>query len=654
MRSIFPYEAARGKAKPYGVSFHEDGVNFSLFSKHAKKVTILLYSTDEKLLFSVPVEHKTGDVWHVLVKGLPRDLLYAYQINGSSPLLDPYAKAVVSKSPYAPLGVVDPSPPFDWGKDKHPNIPLSDLILYEMHVRGFTMHASSGVKNKGTFLGVIEKIPHLLELGVNAIELMPTHEFNEHEYKRQNPLTQKQLVNYWGYSTVNFFALKGLYAHSPSSSITEFKMMVKALHSHGIEVILDVVFNHTAEGNEKGPLLSFKGIDLETYYMLGSDGLHLNFSGCGNTFNCNHPIVIDLILDCLHYWVVDMHIDGFRFDLASIFYRDSKGHSIKTSPLVEAITHDPILSQVKLIAEPWDAGGHYCVGSFYSAGARWSEWNDKYRDVVRDFIKGTKSAREEFATRLCGSQDLYHAQSPSGSINFVTCHDGFSLADLVSYNTKHNIANGENNNDGANSNYSWNCGAEGETDDPKILALRERQMKNLLVALLVSQGIPMLLMGDEYGHTKNGNNNTWCQDNDLNWFDWEGLKQNQEFYRFYRNMIHFRKQHSILHRDRFLTTEDVHWHGASPFHPHWKTESGFLALTLTEPQGNDLYIAFNAQDQETVATLPPPPTGKLWSVAVDTAEKAPGDFPNSSDRHRLHSKTFVLLPYSSVIFLAIS
>ena len=513
---------------------------------------------------------------------------------------------------YRPRGLISFQSTFDWKGDRSPQIPLRDLIIYEMHVRGFTISPSSGVRHPGTFLGIIEKIPHLLDLGVNAIELMPLQEFNENENTNINPLTHQQLCNYWGYSTVNFFAPMTRYATktAPGASIEEFKTMVRELHKNGIEVILDVVFNHTAEGNEKGPILSFKGFENPVYYLLNHDFTYSNYTGCGNTVNCNHPVVWEFIVKCLRYWVLEMHVDGFRFDLASTLTRGRQGQPLPTPPLIESLTDDPVLSKVKLIAEPWDLEV-YQVGQFYSHVKRWSEWNGKYRDCIRQFIKGNAGIKGEFITRLCGSEDLYYNRTPLASINFITVHDGFTLRDLVSYNEKHNESNGEDNRDGLTDNDSWNCGIEGPTDDDKILALRNRQMRNYHFTLMISQGVPLLLMGDEYGHTKNGNNNTWCHDNELNWFLWDKLKENGDFYRFYKEMILFRKENPLLKREQFLSPKDAQWHGIEPFKPDWSAHTQFIAFTLLDSdKGNDLYIAFNAQEKGVSVHFPNPKKGK--------------------------------------------
>lgn len=676
------FTVARGTPLPYGTSFLDDGINFSLFSPMATAVTLcLFYPENSELAAQIsldPIRNKTGDIWHVLIRHIPDNLLYAYSITTSdnplstqtlpSPafLLDPYAKEVATanvwayhfdpqepqKSLYKPLGRITSKSAFQWDGVTPPRHALRDLVIYEMHVRGFTEHPSSEANYRGTFLGVIEKIPHLLDLGINAVELMPIQEFNEHEYQVCSLITKSRLFNYWGYATVNFFAPMNRYATSSDSeaAIIEFKTMVKELHRNGIEVILDVVFNHTSEGNEDGPIESFKGIANSVYYMLGPDGSYRNYSGCGNTFNANQPVVRELILECLRYWVLEMHVDGFRFDLASILTRGTDGVPLTNAPLIEAITQDPVLADVKLISEPWDAAGLYQVGRFYPQSDRWSEWNANYRDIVRRFIKGAPGMSSAFATCLCGSQDLYHSSSPDSSINFITSHDGFTLADLVSYNNKHNLANGEGNRDGNNNNDSWNCGVEGATFNTRVLALRERQMRNFHLALMLSQGVPMILMGDEYGHTKLGNNNTWCQDNDLNWFIWDKLECSRAFFRFYRLLIHFRRNTPGLRQGRFLTDKDIHWHGVKPFKPRWDTGNTFVAFTL--PAAN-LYAAFNTADEPVTAELPP----GSWRWLVNTANAPPHDIYEDDEGSDLNAppvtESTITMPAHSSVLLGI-
>ncbi len=667
-------KTSRGFARPYGATPSPEGVNFSLFSKHADHVSLCLFHPGETSPFvEIPLDpqtNRTGSVWHLFVHNLPLQSLYGYRVSGPYEpeighlfdnrvvLLDPYAKQSASTSGWGQSnpfdgnnyfpGALSPPSHFNWEGDTFPRLPLRDLIIYEMHVRGFTQDPSSGAREKGKFLGIIEKIPYLKSLGVNAVELLPIYEFNELDNNRINPETEERLWNYWGYSTINFFSPMNRYGTSPESTLNEFRTLVKEFHANGIEVILDVVYNHTAEGNQEGPTLSFKGLENSVYYMLGPNGSFLNFSGCGNTFNCNNPIVRKLILDSLRYWVVETHVDGFRFDLASILTRSADGIPLAVPPLVEAITQDPILADTKLIAEAWDAGGLYQVGSFPAFG-RWAEWNGKYRDDVRSFIKGTDGNSGIFATRISGSEDLYgEGRQPYHSINYVSCHDGFTLADLVAYNEKHNHSNGENNQDGDNNNLSWNCGVEGESQDPAILTLRERQRKNFHVAVMISHGVPMIQMGDEYGHTKKGNNNTWSHDSRINWFQWDTLEQNQPFFRFYQMMIALRKEHPILSRSRFPGSKDVTWHGIEPGRANWSGDNRFIACSLPDHlNGYTLYIAFNAYHEETTAHLPW--RDHPWHRLVYTFLPSPEDILPCDQAVQITGKTFTLAPYSALI-----
>lgn len=654
-----------GTPYPQGLTFTANGANFAVFTDSDEEVFLYLFEDNEKFK-EISIPYRTGKLRHLFIHDLDKKFkFYAYRIKYNEKeepvfFLDPFGQILNTsidwgnlENKYAPFSALLNQETFDWEDDKSPNLSMSDLIIYEMHVRGFTQHPSSGIEKKGSFLGIIEKIPHLLELGVNAVELLPIFEFNENEYDLKDPLTQKKLYQYWGYSTVNFFSPMNRYVSSKEmgSGINEFKTLVKELHKNGIEVILDVVFNHTAEGNALGPSFCFKGLASEIYYMMSGPQDYLNFSGCGNTFNCNHPIVRQLILYSLRYWVAEMHVDGFRFDLASIFYRGSKGEFLQNPPLLEAISEDPILANTKLIAEPWDVGGLYQVGSFYSESKRFSEWNGKFRDCTRKFIKGDKGIKGEFATRLCGSQDLYdQKKSPAASINYVTSHDGFTLRDLVSYNEKHNQNNGEDNRDGDNHNNSWNCGFEGPTDNPKVLTLRERQMRNLHLALLVSQGVPMIHMGDEYGHTKNGNNNSWCQD-ELNWFLWDTLKEKEAFYQFFKGLLKFRQNEPLLKRKGFLKDDDIEWHGVLPCKPNWDKDDRFIAFTLIdEREGNDLYVAFNASNVDLDITFPERREAKSWYWIANTAEKPPKDF--YSEKKKVEAKHYKMLSHSSLILKA--
>ena len=655
-----------GSPFPLGVSKVKNGFNFAIFSENATSVSLCLFRQNgSEPLCEIELDkniNKTKNIWHILISPLPGNYLYGYRIDGPKDpsrghcfdskliLLDPYAKKVASHSQWGdsphdkslPIhkGVIDPVGHFEWNDDQHPNIPLHNLIIYEMHVRGFTYDNSSGVENKGLFTGIIEKIPHLKQLGINAVELMPIHEFNENNCLLKNPISGDLLYNYWGYSTSNFFSVMGRYG-----TINDFKRLVKELHANGIEVILDVVYNHTSEDDRHGPVLSFKGIENSTYYLLGANGEYQNFSGCGNTFNCNNPVVSQLILDSLRYWHSEMHVDGFRFDLASILTRSPQGMPLDNPPLIEELTKDPSLSRVKLIAEAWDAYGLYQVGSF-SSNPRWSEWNGKYRDCVRRFIKGTDGFAGEFATRISGSEDLYgKRKSPNCSINFVTSHDGFSLYDLVSYNEKHNDFNGENNNDGERNNESWNCGAEGNTDNENIIELRWRQMKNMLLALMVSRGVPMVVMGDEYGHTKLGNNNSWSHDSKLNWFQWNVLKKNKEFFRYFHKIIEFRKKHPILSLPEFLGKNDIFWHGLNTDDPDWSSRNRFIAFSIKD-SNYMLYVAFNAYHYEVTATIP---IKANWKRLVYTANSSPQDILDEAEAETITTKSIVLSPYSSIV-----
>lgn len=666
-------ETLKGFPLPLGASEKTNGINFSIYAKDAAKLSLCLFEENNKEPFQEinldPTKNKTGEVWHILVKGLPSSVIYGYRVTPATKpdtnylLLDPYAKAVASdphwsentaeERNYRPLGKVIPTDTFDWQGDVSPNIPIKDLIIYEMHVRGFTRHPSSQVKSPGTFQGIIEKIPYLVDLGINAIELLPIHEFNEREVAQVNPATKQKLVNYFGYSTVNFFAPMNRYAsHSEQDqAVIEFKTMVRELHKKGIEVILDVVYNHTFEGNENGPILSFKGLDNKSYYMLDKDGKYFNFSGTGNTVNSNNPIVIELILSSLRYWVAEMHVDGFRFDLASILTRLEDGTPLSHAPIVDAISRDPILSKTKLIAEAWDAAGLYQVGSF-GPGTRWAEWNGKYRDIVRRFIKGTPTQKNIFATCICGSRDLYGGRAPYNSINFVTAHDGFSLADLVSYNDKHNEANGEENRDGFSYNDSWNCGIEGHTSNQKVVALRERQIRNLALALMVSQGVPMIVMSDEYAHMRHGNNNPWCQDNELNWFLWDQIENRPGFHRFFRGLIHFRRKQHLLRQDIFLDDKAITWHGCHPLKADWDNDNKLIAFTLNSTdKGPQLYVAFNASNIPHTMHIPPAGNGQSWYWVVNTSNPPPDDI-YEDNQPGLLLPTVRMSAYSSIMLIS--
>lgn len=651
-----------GKVLPYGATIVPDGVNFSIFSHDAVSCELLLFhqgETEPYVVIPFPEEFRIGHVYSMVVFDLDYESVeYGYRFNGryapkegywfdkTKILLDPYARSASGRtvwgaapdasSPFQHLGRII-CDDFDWQGDKPLEIPLKDLIIYEAHVRGFTRHPSSHAQYPGTFAGLKDKIPYLKELGINCIELLPVFEFDEFENHRV--LGDRELFNYWGYSTVCFFAPKAGYAASGPLGLEadELKNMIKLLHKSGIEVILDVVFNHTAEGDERGPYISYRGIDNQTYYLLSPDGGYYNFSGCGNTMNCNNSIVRNFILDALRYWASDYHIDGFRFDLASILSRDETGAPMSNPPLLESLAHDAILGKCKLIAEAWDAGGLYQVGSFPSWG-RWAEWNGRYRDCLRKFVKGGGECAPELFWRLNGSKDMYHNRSAEASINFITCHDGFTLYDLVSYNEKHNLENGENNNDGANSNDSWNCGAEGETDDFGVNALRRRQQKNMVSLLLLSRGVPMLLAGDEFANTQFGNNNAYCQDNEISWLNWDLLNKHRELLAFFKRMIAFRKAHPVL-RNEFFTSgnnatgyPELSFHSEEPWYLDTSKATLVFAFMFAEDkqtydvkQDSFIYTAVNAYWERRTFRLPIVPKGFVWHVVCNTFKECGGE-----------------------------
>jgi glycogen operon protein len=650
-----------GKALPFGATIVPSGVNFSVYSRHAASCELVLFNKHEAQPFAtIPFfdKYRIGNVFTMVVFDLDyENIEYGFQMDGpfspreghwfnrSKILMDPYAKAISGRNVWGETPHWDDIYPhraciffddFDW-EDDHPlEIPIEELIIYEMHVRGFTRHPSSGVKHPGTFAGIREKISYLKELGINCVELLPIHEFDEFENSRISPVTGNRLLNYWGYSNVGFFAPKAGYAATGKfgMQVDELKALIKELHKNGIEIILDVVFNHTAEGNEKGPYISYRGIDNKTYYMLTPDGYYYNFSGCGNTLNCNNPIVRNMILDCLRHWAADYHIDGFRFDLASILGRDQNGAPMHSPPLLETLAFDPILGKCKLIAEAWDAGGLYQVGSFPAWG-RWAEWNGKYRDDLRKFLKGDMGMVGVTAQRLQGSPDIYQWQKrvTCPSVNFITAHDGFTLMDLVSYNEKHNEANGEENADGSNDNYSWNCGWEGQTEDIQINRLRLKQIKNALAMLLVSQGTPMLLSGDEVGNSQDGNNNAYCQDNEIAWLDWRLLDTNAEIFNFLKQMIAFRKAHAGLKSNvHFQNTKNkdnkhpsISWHGIKAWDADWSRNSLTLAFMLGGQETNYIYTAMNMHWEIHGFELPRLPEDISWHVFANTDMEPPLD-----------------------------
>jgi len=605
-------ETGFGTAFPLGLSHQGKAWNFSLYSSSASTVRIGLFSPGSSTPFSIFSLNRTGDIWHISIHSIPKDTLYAYQCDSDQWLLDPYAKYPHGSKSWNKgiltelLAEIREAEPFDWQNTSSPHLPKENLIIYEMHVRGFTNHSSSGIKNSGTYTGIIEKIPYLNELGITAIQLMPIFEFDECRTKNLDPKTQMPLPNYWGYNPLSFFGIKRSYGE-----LREFKTLVRELHKQKIEVFLDVVYNHTGEGKLEESALSWRGIDNKTYYLVDPSGHYLDYTGCKNTINANHPIVQELILASLRYFVKELHVDGFRFDLASILTRDTDGKPMDHPPLLSAIAKDPLLSSVKLIAEPWDAKGLYQIGHFPKWGP-WLEWNGKFRDIARRFIKGNENEAGHFASVLSGSDFLY--KTPLCSVNFITAHDGYSLHDLVTYEKKHNLDNGEMNFDGSDQNDNWNCGVEGETQNLQINHLRGKQMRNHLLALFLSQGIPMLLMGDEYGHTRLGNNNPYVQDNEINWFLWDELEKNRDIFHFVQALISFRKKHPELRRTRFLTNADIEWHGILGT-ADWSKTSHFVAFsTKTKFK---IFAAFNANPHSIDIQLP---QDNDWRLVIDTKE----------------------------------
>ncbi len=679
------YRLRPGKPFPFGATFVPGGVNFSVFSRSATSCTLVLFekgASQPLVEIPFPDEFRIGNVFTMVVFDIGyENIEYGYKMDGpwdpqrghrynkDKVLLDPYAKLVAGRDvwgrepdwndiyQYRGRFVYDD---FDWQGDRPLEIPIEDLVIYETHVRGFTHHPASGVKHPGTYAAIREKIPYLKDLGVNAIELLPIFEFDEFDGSRVLPETGERVYNYWGYSTVAYFAPKAGFAATGKygMQVDELKTLILELHRNGIEVILDVVFNHTAEGNEHGPYISFKGLDNQTYYMLTPEGYYFNFSGTGNTLNCNNPIVRNMVLDCLRYWAAEYHIDGFRFDLAAILGRDPSGAPLPNPPLLETLAYDPILGKCKLIAEAWDAGGLYQVGSFPAYG-RWAEWNGKYRDDMRKFLKGEEGVVGAAAQRLQGSPDLYEwgGRGATASINFFTAHDGFTLMDLVSYNGKHNEANGEHNNDGSNDNDSWNCGWEGQTDDFWINALRRQQIKNAMLMLMVSQGVPMFVMGDEIGRTQYGNNNAYCHDTELSWLDWTLVQKNPDLFRFVKQLVAFRKAHPALRNTThfrnadYLGTgyPDISWHGTQAWSADWSASSRVLAFLLDgrharggAAQDNFIYVILNMHWDGLDFELPGLPPGLQWHVFANTGASSPDDIwepgsePPLADQHKLY------------------
>ena len=665
---------APGRPYPLGATVYREGVNFALFTKNATAVELLLFDHFDRepryVLRLDPEENRTFYYWHIFVFDLRPGQIYAYRVDGPydpeeghrfnphKVLLDPYAREIIygdnwSREQARGFGdncasamkcVVVDTADYDWEGDSPLRHPFGETVIYEMHVRGFTRHPSSGVDAPGTFAGVIAKIPYLQSLGITAVELLPVQQFDEQDVP---PPTSEQVSpsrkNYWGYNPVNFFAPHRGYCSRQGCGwpVREFRDMVKALHRAGIEVILDVVFNHTAEGGADGPTICFRGLENRAYYLLDPHdrSRYSDYTSCGNTINGNHSIVRRLIMDALHYWVHEMHVDGFRFDLASVLARDEWGRPMRSPPILWEIESDPYLAWTKIIAEAWDAAGLYQVGTF--VGHRWAEWNGRYRDDVRRFLRGDKNTVIDFAGRLVGSPDIYTTPDRAlyRSINFITCHDGFTLNDLVSYNHKHNEANGEGNRDGADENYSWNCGHEGPTDDPEVERLRERQIRNALTILLVSQGTPMILFGDEARRTQLGNNNAYCQDNEISWLNGDDIRRHADLVRFVRLLIRLNRRHPAFNMEVYTTAqvtgadltrgqvhERVTWHGVRLNHPDWSYYSHSIAISLSGGQDDaDFYMLFNAYWQPLDFELPPLPEGKQWRRLIDTALPPPDD-----------------------------
>ena len=676
----------RGDSAPLGASVGDHGVNFSVFSKDAKLIELLLFDDEladrpSRELPLDPRRHRTYHYWHAFVPDLEPGQIYGYRAHGafdpsrglrfdaSKVLLDPYGLAIVVPASYSRSAamakgdntasamksvVADPSR-YDWEGDRPLRRPFVETVIYELHVRGFTRHPSSGVScaRRGTYAGLIDKIPYLKDLGITAVELLPIFQFDAQDAPQGR-------INYWGYQPVSFFAPHQAYSSSKDllAPLDKFRDMVKALHRAGIEVILDVVFNHTTEGGHDGPTLCYRGLANNCYYLLADNrARYADYTGCGNTLNANQPIVRRLIQDSLRYWVKQMHVDGFRFDLAAILSRDESGRPLPNPPVLWDIESDPELAGTKLIAEAWDAAGLYQVGSFI--GDSWQEWNGRFRDDVRGFLKGDNGTVSRFATRLLGSPDMYghEEREAEQSVNFVTCHDGFTLNDLVSYNGKHNEANGEQNRDGANDNLSWNCGVEGPTDDVSVEAMRDRQVKNFFAITMLAAGTPMLLMGDEVRRTQLGNNNAYCQDTELNWFDWTLLERHADIHRFARAATAFRQRRDVVAEGAMLSLNDllgrvsIEWHGTRLNHPDWSDHSHSLALTMRSLQAHFLlHVIFNAYWEPLRFELPGPyDSRQRWRRCVDTALASPHDFRRRDEAPEIAEDHYVAQPHSVVV-----
>jgi glycogen operon protein len=687
-----PYRTSTGLRYPPGALVDAHGANFSIYSRHATEVELLLYARADSpepmaVLRLDPDDNRTYFVWHIYVHDLAPGVHYTWRVHGpddtaisghrynpNKELVDPWARAVTSavwnraramdphdRGHHSLRALLAAPDSYDWEGDRPLHRPPEDAIIYELHVGGYTRHPSAHVRHPGTFAGLIEKIPYLQSLGITDVELLPVMAFDEQDVPPA--VAARGLGNYWGYSPHSFWSPHPGYCVTPElgSHVREFRDLVKALHRAGIGVILDVVFNHTAEGGGDGPTINFKGLGNNTFYHLdpADRRRYLDFTGCGNTINCNHPVVSMFLRDCLEYWVRELHVDGFRFDLASVLARGEGGKPLSNAPIVWGLELSEVLTQTRLIAEAWDAGGLYQVGAF--PGMRWAEWNGRYRDVMRRYLRGDPGLLSEVATRLAGSSDLYQTsgQLPINSINFITCHDGFTLWDLVSYNEKHNIANGEGNRDGSDDNLSWNSGTEGDTHDPAILALRRQRARNFLALLMLSQGVPMLLAGDEVLRSQQGNNNAYCQDNALGWFDWQGVQDHADVLRFVRELIALRRRHASLRRRRFLTGRpgrgtslpDVTWHGTRLNEPAWHdADARLLAYTLAGVQATEapLHIMLNMDSRAHAVGLPSLP-GYAWRRAVDSALTAPLDITPPPDQQPVDGDHYLVQPWSVVV-----
>ena len=681
------YGLEPGSSFPLGASCQRGGVNFSVYSRNATLIELLLFENADdvqpaRVIALQPGEHRTYHYWHCFVPGLKRGQVYVFTASGpweperglrfdrNQVLLDPYGRAVAIPNQYRRDGantgaamksiVADPGS-YDWEGDRPLQRPFVQTIIYELHVRGFTRHPSSGVaaRQAGTYAGLVEKIPYLVDLGITAVELMPVFQFDASDAPADRS-------NYWGYSPVSFFAPHRGYSSRPDplGPLDEFRDMVKALHRAGIEVILDVVFNHTAEGDHSKPAFCFRGLENSTYYLLDRDrSRYADYTGTGNTLNANHPIVRRMILDSLHYWVTEMHVDGFRFDLASVLSRDESGTPLLNPPVIWDIESDPALAGTKMIAEAWDAAGLYQVGSF--AGDSWQEWNGRFRDDVRRFLKGDTQTVSSVAARILGSPDIYghKAREPEHSINFVTCHDGFTLNDLVSYNEKHNEANGEDNRDGMNANWSWNCGAEGPAGDPEIEALRCRQIKNFLVLLMIAVGTPMLLMGDEVRRTQLGNNNAYCQDNEISWLDWALKERHSDLHRFVKMLIAFRAWRDVavegsrLTLNQLLDQAQIDWHGVALDSPDWGDDSHSIAFTISSLHGSFvLHGMLNAYWEPLMFELPEtvPHGSSRWRRWIDTSLPSPKDVCSWEEAQPVSESRYLVQPRSMAVLIDVS